>query len=796
MRRLVMFAILALGCGSSPLRQHGLDGGGGSAGATGVPGTDTAAIPADAQAPDVPPLGGAGAGGQTQGGGALGTGGATGTGGVVGSGGIVLLGGTGGTIRTGGVAGSGGIVLLGGAGATISTGGVVGSGGIVLLGGTGGTIGSGGVATGGVVLLGGAGGTIGTGGVSSTGGGAVLTVSVGSVDLGAFDVGTTSSPRAVTVTNIGTQVSGTLSVVPSGAGISAIGCTGTLAPAATCTLTITATAMVAGPFSGSVAISEGTSAPRYVSVSGLATTPGQMLTLSPGALDLGTVLIGARATGTVLVTNPTFLDVSNIFVTVTGTGFSLDAATTTCTATLAVGKNCNIGVTFTAATGATAGKATGILQVAVGGEARVVSLTATVQAPQSPAKLAIVPPSAAFSSAVGSTSAAVPFHVTNTGDVASGIPNVTLIGPNAVDFSIVSSTCITALAGGQTTACEIDVVYVPTASATTEVAALLVEDPGPGGSSATAALTGYATTPGNLILTGGPDLGPVLVGVTGTAVTFTVTNNGGGNSGMVTVATSDSGRFLISADNCTGRDLKNGDTCTFAVQFKPAAGDYGVVSGSVSATGAATGVPVVLNVDGTAEHHPTPANAVTFAGGKAEGAMTGYAWVALGSADTISDPTCGGTSITNAAPCATLPTWSSSTALCISGSIPALAPTNPDYAGNPGISVGVNADAMGGTLGQSFSSMTIALTGSPGSGLRAMLHKKGDSEATFYCLAVTSGPMTFTSFNTKCFDTPPDGVALTAADVPNIDKISVQVASTSSPITVSNLCITGITFAN
>ncbi len=189
---------------------------------------------------------------------------------------------------------------------------------------------------------------------------------------------------------------------------------------------------------------------------------------------------------------------------------------------------------------------------------------------------------------------------------------------------------------------------------------------------------------------------------------------------------------------------------------------------------------------------------VTFATGKAQGAMTGYGWVALGSADTITDPTCGTSkaAITTAAPALPQPNWNSAQQrFALRDRFPLLAATNPDYTGNWGVSVGVNADAATGGLGQSFTSITIAVSGTPSSGLRAMLHKKGDPDATSYCFAMTSGTMTLTSFNTKCYDTPADGVALTAADVPNIDKVSVQVSSGTAAIAVSSLCITGITFA-
>lgn len=188
-------------------------------------------------------------------------------------------------------------------------------------------------------------------------------------------------------------------------------------------------------------------------------------------------------------------------------------------------------------------------------------------------------------------------------------------------------------------------------------------------------------------------------------------------------------------------------------------------------------------------------SAVTFASGKAVGAMTGYGWVALGSSDLITDPTCGGTAITNSNPCSSSTTWSSTTALCVTGSLPALTAT-PDYTNNWGIAIGVNsADPAGGVLGQTYEFVAITVTGSPTSGLLAIAHRKGDAEATTYCAALTPGSaIAFTSFNTKCYDSPPDGIYMAAADVPNIDEIRVQVSSSTSAVTVTNFCITGITF--
>jgi Tetratricopeptide repeat len=168
----------------------------------------------------------------------------------------------------------------------------------------------------------------------------------------------------------------------------------------------------------------------------------------------------------------------------------------------------------------------------------------------------------------------------------------------------------------------------------------------------------------------------------------------------------------------------------------------------------------------------------------------------FGAQDTVTAPTCGGEKLTAGSFCNSL-TWTSKDALCISGSIPALpvSPTTADYNDNWGISLGINAtEATGGTLGQSYSSIAFTLTGAPLAGLRAQLHKKGESDAVSYCAALTPGtPLPLTSFSTNCFNDSSSGTAIKATDVPNIDKLNVQVYSSTSPIAISNLCLTGIT---
>ena len=192
--------------------------------------------------------------------------------------------------------------------------------------------------------------------------------------------------------------------------------------------------------------------------------------------------------------------------------------------------------------------------------------------------------------------------------------------------------------------------------------------------------------------------------------------------------------------------------------------------------------------------------AVIFCNGLALGAMTGWGWVALGAGDTLSDPTCDTAKapITKAASCPANTNWNQADALCMTGLIPALPPTplDSDYKSNWGVQVGVNAkDPNAGMGGSAWKSVTFSMTGSPTSGLRAVIHKSGDPEDTGYCALMKPGTaIPITTFNSKCWDS--SGDALTESDGPNIDKVGVQVSSTAAEIKVDNLCLTKLEFGN
>jgi hypothetical protein len=200
----------------------------------------------------------------------------------------------------------------------------------------------------------------------------------------------------------------------------------------------------------------------------------------------------------------------------------------------------------------------------------------------------------------------------------------------------------------------------------------------------------------------------------------------------------------------------------------------------------------------------------TFSSGKAAGLFTGFGFVAMGQADTVTDPTCkldDGTTkaITKADACTTTTNWkeSGNGKLCLTGSIPSLADVNPDYTGNWGVQIGVNAkepnDAMG-TAMSAYKTITFTFSGTPSSGIRGLLHRHGDDPGTTYpyCFdGIKSGKAyDLIKFNTHCWGTSEAGAAyLTEEDLPKLDLIGIQVSSVQgSSITVSDLCLEKVEF--
>ena len=246
-----------------------------------------------------------------------------------------------------------------------------------------------------------------------------------------------------------------------------------------------------------------------------------------------------------------------------------------------------------------------------------------------------------------------------------------------------------------------------------------------------------------------------------------------------------------------------------------------------------------------------PADTVNFCDGLAQGAMTGYAYIALGPQDKADSPVCAEdpnkldvtrpikappTGVcqdgVNTCPLTGHTVWDpqSDNSLCITGKIPKV--QGGDYTSYWGLQIGVNTsqppafnlttnsvDPDGHTLGQNYTNITITTKGAttpplPAGQLRVVIHLVNQTcTENPYCAVMKSGtPIVLTSFNTMCWNGSSCGTSacapdaadktqccqqLQASDVANIDKIGVQLSSdTGVDYDVSDFCLVGIAFGN
>jgi trimeric autotransporter adhesin len=189
---------------------------------------------------------------------------------------------------------------------------------------------------------------------------------------------------------------------------------------------------------------------------------------------------------------------------------------------------------------------------------------------------------------VGLTAPAQEVTVTNVGTGPAGATTAALNGSNQGDFAIAANGCTApALSAGQS--CTISVTFTPTTIGVENAALTVTASPG-GTAVVTLAGTGCGCAPLEVTPTA-QDFGSVLVGASGTPVTFTVFNDSIEPSGPIQTSMSGSGAsaFPILSDTCSENSLASQASCAVQVQFSPASTDTIFATLTVSATPGGTG---------------------------------------------------------------------------------------------------------------------------------------------------------------------------------------------------------------
>lgn len=362
-------------------------------------------------------------------------------------------------------------------------------------------------------------------------------------------VNTNSAPQTITMTNTGTTPVTITSFNVTAGFHQTNSCGSSLAPNASCSISVTFAPTAQGAVSGTLTVnSNAPGNPPSFSLSGTGTA--SVAALSPSSLSFTSQLVGTAGPAqpvTLTNTGTASLNISSISA-------SGDfAQSNNCSASLAAGANCTINVTFTpTAFGARSGTLS-ISDDALAGSPQTVTLSGigyTLSA-------AFNPTSRTFASQrVGTTSSAQTVTLTSTGSATLSISGFVVSG----DFSQ-SNNCPASLTSGAS--CTVSIVFAPTARGTRS-GTLTLNSNAPGTPPAVS-LSGTGVAPVASLSPASLTFAAQTLSTTSSSQNVTLSNTGDATLDISSITAS--GDFA-QTNNC-GTTLSGGSHCTVSVKFTP-----------------------------------------------------------------------------------------------------------------------------------------------------------------------------------------------------------------------------------
>jgi hypothetical protein len=302
------------------------------------------------------------------------------------------------------------------------------------------------------------------------------------LNFGNVTVGTTTAPQVTSLTNSESAALNIANIAIAGANASDFAesntCGTSLAPGASCSVSVTLNPGATGARSGSLTITDSApSSPQTVALSGAGTTSAASLT--PSTINFPPQLVNTASpaqTVTLSSTGTTALTISQIAVA------APYSQTNNCTPSLAPGSNCTVRVTFRPTT---QGTQKGTLTVTDNGAGSPQSMALTGAG----TVISFSPTSLNFGNQIhGTSSTPQSITVTNVGSAAVSITGIAITGPQASSFSQ-TNNCGTSLGGGS--ACTIAVTFTPPSTGVSN-GTVAVSDSG-GGNQQTVRVSGTGT---------------------------------------------------------------------------------------------------------------------------------------------------------------------------------------------------------------------------------------------------------------------------------------------------------------
>ena len=293
--------------------------------------------------------------------------------------------------------------------------------------------------------------------------------------------------------------------------------------------------------------------------------------------DFGTVAVGATSPAhDFTLFNPAESDSGILTIAVTDTQFVVTADGCS-NLPLASGKSCTLSIVFKPSA---PGGWTADLKISASGGWGTSYLSMKGVGVEPLASLAFqAPTTVTVSTMIGVSSSPVSFNLINLGSSATGALTVTP-GGNVDQFTI-DNLCIAPLAA--LSFCRISVVCKPTSTGQ-KTLTLTVTDANSPTTAVVATVNGVGGSSGQPAIQGTGDFGTVAVGATSPAHDFTLTNPGATDSGILTLAVTDT-QFVVTSDGCSNLPLASGKSCTFSMVFKPSAPGATGATVSISSPG-------------------------------------------------------------------------------------------------------------------------------------------------------------------------------------------------------------------
>jgi len=337
--------------------------------------------------------------------------------------------------------------------------------------------------------------------------------------------------------------------------------------------------------------------------------PAPQVSLTPGSLAFGQQVLGSSSQPqAVTLTNTGNASLSISAINFEGANLGDFAENNNCGSTVSAGASCNIKVTFTPQASGSRSATMAVYDNA-GADAQMVAVTG--QCPTQSGSMNISPYSINFNDEyVGSTSSQQSATVSNVGNTAVTILNITLTGTNPGDFAQ-ASTCPASLAAGSN--CTVNVIFKPAATGSRS-AFLTFTDTAANYNAESVGLfgTGIQTSSTVTLSPGSLTFSAQNEGVTSPAQIATLTNNGSTALAISRIDTEGGDYYDFAETSNCGSSLAAGASCTISVTFLPAG--VGLRTASLCVYDGPTGTSEqVASLNGTGLPPATPPGTYTVA---------------------------------------------------------------------------------------------------------------------------------------------------------------------------------------